>query len=494
MNFLPKLHSIITSTTLLLILFLSSCSNNDDSQANRAQLLGLIDNDALIVGACDPAAFLVSAGAKVDGNEVVLPDNFKLMAQNGNEVFAALSELTSAKGVDYHNLVFSLSADDNTVIFALNNPSSFASWAKDKDMTRENVGELTVFVKNDVAIVVDGNIAWLIVEPESAADAAKKVNDKAAKSLSNPVPQWIAERLSTGDATFVYDLKGLSDAVAKDFKKLGLDYDSVYTPQCKYFSFECNFNGPSLKINGQSYSAEGKQVDLLTEGTYEPISTKALSLVKDSQIALAFSLPESWKKWFENVYKLDQSNAEYADLVLSTYDALKSISLGVSLREGASIATFKPTDIIATVAVVYNKQSAELAAEKWIDFAKKNGIGSTMANGWKVWKENSTSTFAPFQEMPDFKLHFTGRDDLALLSTDAAISSAEIKPDASLDKLIAFFSVDLKKGHPVLQLVACPFGIKIYGTSNVSDYECEITLTDTDKPFIESIINFAGRL
>ena len=107
MNSLPNFRTLVASAMTMLLLFLASCSSNEIRSDRRAELLGMIDKNALIIGAVDPAAVLKSAGAKVDGGEIVLPDNFKRMANNGNKAVSALMELTSAKGVDYYNIVFS---------------------------------------------------------------------------------------------------------------------------------------------------------------------------------------------------------------------------------------------------------------------------------------------------------------------------------------------------------------------------------------------------
>lgn len=495
MNSLPNLRSIIASVTMVMILFLSSCSNEENT-ASRSQLLGLIGNDALVIGSVDPAAILASAGAKVDGGDIVLPDNFNRMAKNGNKAVKALTELTSAKGVDYHSLVFSATADDYTILFAIKNASKFASWAKDKGMVQETIEQYQVFTGDEnVAIVVDNDVAWLIVDPENAAEAAEKVNTKAKAALANPTPQWIVERLTKGDAAFIVDPKSMIDAVGGDFKQSELDYTDFYNQEYKYFAFDCKFDGPSLKLTGHSYSADGKLVDMLPDGSYEPISTKALSLVKDSQIAMAFSFPDNWKKIYESVYKMNgmNYNPEYVDAVSSSFDAIKSISLGASLREGATIATLTPTDIKATAAIAYDKSLLNASAKKWVNIAKDGGFEASLANGWKAWNEDSTFIIAPVAEFPDFKIYFTGRDDLALISTDAAISKTDITPASSLDNLVGFFSVDIKKNNPILQMVACPFGIKIYGTSNASMSECEFTLTDCDGLFLESIIGYASR-
>ena len=498
MNSLPNFRTLVASAMTMLLLFLASCSSNEIRSDRRAELLGMIDKNALIIGAVDPAAVLKSAGAKVDGGEIVLPDNFKRMANNGNKAVSALMELTSAKGVDYYNIVFSASADDYSVVFALTNPDKFVSWAGDKGMAEETVGQFRVLTEKDgdVAVVVDKDIAWLIVEPESAADAAQKVNAKAKAASEKSMPLWMKDCLSKGDAAVVYDIVGASQIMMKELKQIGMDNSSLYNPECKYCAFVCTFDGPSLKISGNAYSADGKVADMLPEGTYETISTKALSLIKDEQLAFAFSLPDNLKKFYASLMNqqgLMNYNTDYAVALASSLDAIKSISFGASLRQGSSIATFKPTDIVATAAVEYDKAASEAAAEKWIALAKKGGMETAIANGWKAWNEDSTFVIAPVAQYPDFKINFTGRDGLALVSTEASIGKTEIRPDASLDNLTAFFSVDLRKDNPILQIVACPFGIKIYGKSDKDSYMCDFTLTDCDGLFLESIINYVSR-
>lgn len=100
---------------------------------------------------------------------------------------------------------------------------------------------------------------------------------------------------------------------------------------------------------------------------------------------------------------------------------------------------------------------------------------------------------SPVSQFPDFKIYFTGKENVALISTDADIADTKLKSDSSLENLVAYISIDLKKTHPALALVNCPFGVKLYATTTAEKSEGYMTLTDTDGQLLETLINFISR-
>ena len=492
---LPVLTAFLVVATIV-----TSCSKSEIAD-RRADLLAMTPDDAPVTVALSPAAILKSAGAEIKGDGVVLPAQLEKIISKNKDIKHVAEMLTSAKGVDYNTLVIAGGTESGCVLFSLSDEAKFEGWAADNGMEVSNVGAYSVCHTPDSmnpGIVIDSNgIAWFIGSCADPAKAVEIVEANKHRATDNRLAEWKIENNEKNDINILINLEKYSDMISGIIATTmpGFSIPSVYSETCKFSFSDIDFDGPSIRMAGEAFDNDGKQTTVYAEGSFEPIPSKALNLIKDSQIAFGFAIPQPPKEFYVSFFAQDmgQLGTEYQNTIKSTMNALKSVVFGVSLKEDASIAGFKPTDLSATAAVAYDKSIAESAAADWIALAENSDLKATLTNGWNAWKEDSTFVIAPQPAFPDFKLYITGRDDLAMISTVADIASSDLKDNSSFDKLVAYGSINLKKSHPVLALVNCPFGVEMRFTATDKKAEGYITLTDCDTPVLETLLNFISR-
>lgn len=501
-----KIFRSLTLTAITAMVFavsiMTSCTKTEIAD-RKADLLALTSDDAPVTLVFSPASVLKSAGAEVDGDKIVLSKQLERLFSKDKDIKQIADMLASANGVNYNCAVVSGGTEFGCVLFALSDPDKFKSWVKDNGMDVATDSGYTVCYtdgKLQPGIVIDNDIAWVIGTCPDTKGAIKIVESNKERATNNRLAQWKIDCLVKNDINILVNLDKYSEMVSGILAMTmpNLNLPSYYSETCKYSVAGINFDGPSIRFYGEAFDAEGKSTTMLPEGSFEPIPSKALNLVKGSQIVFGFAMPDAFKEslgYFssQNMSMLGSEDSDYQKTVTNALSILKSMVFGLSVDETASIATFKPTDLSATLAVAYDKTKAEGLAKDWIALAEDSNVKATISNGWKAWKEDSTFIMAPSPLYPDFKLYFTGRDNLALVSTSADISSAKLNDNSSLDNLICYSSVDIKKSHPALTLVNCPFGVEIRFTSTNEKSEGYITLTDCDTPIIETLLNFISR-
>lgn len=499
MKFISNLCRPLAAICLLTVMLVSSCSK-EASVDRRAELLALVPNNASVV-AIDPSAILKSAGAEVSSKKIKLTKQLERLSEIDNAFGVYFDIITEADGVNRYSTVVGGTKDNYFWLIAIDSPSAFISWAKKNDFEVIADEKQTVCLKEietmPCAVVIEGNVGWIAATAPTAEAAVEYVAANKALAENNSLAQWKIDRMVKSDINMFIDVASYTEMIQKFYEMVGMNMNlpSVYSGECAYGLSDINFDGPTVRMTAETFDKDGKTTPMFEAGTYSLIPSEMLALIKNHQIAFGFSIPEAWTEMFGNLYAQEMSNfgQGYQDVVKSTLKCLKSMVFGISFDENSSIATAKPTDFSGTVAIEYDKAAAEATAADWAAVAQGSGFESTLSNGWKAWKEDSTFVISPVAQFPDFKVYFTGKENVALISTDANIADTKLKSDSSLDNLIAYISIDLKKTHPMLALVNCPFGIKLYGTTTVDKSEGYLTLTDTDGQLIETIINFISR-
>lgn len=496
MKLIPTLYRQLSTLCLLMVILLSSCSKDATTGERRAELLSALPDDAMITVALSPAAVLKSAGMEATSDGIKLSKSIERLVASNSSLNKVVSFITSAKGIDYDAAVVAGGITNGYVLFALSDVDKFCDWAKGNDMEVTKDGSYTVCYKDiqSPAIVIDGLTAWFI---GSAADADKAVsiveNNKSA-AAKNKIAQWKIDRLTKADINVIVDFETYGKEMSSAFAMLGLGaMPNIYAPNCKYTAGDINFDGPTVRMTGEAYDEEGKITTMFAEETVSPIPSSTLALVKGSQIAIGGAIPETLKDMIVNMTAMYNIDKEYRDILSQCLSSLKSFAFGISTRDGMSIANFKPTDINATIAVNYDKAAADKAVTLLSPLAKNFGVDKELAEGWNAWTGKTTLDITPEPSMPSFKIYLTGRDDIALLSTDSNIRGIKLSDDSSLKGLISYLSIDIKKSHPGLTLVGCPFGIEARMTATNEKSEGYITLTETDSPILESLITFISR-
>ncbi|MDE6368110.1 MAG: hypothetical protein K2K94_02610 [Muribaculaceae bacterium] len=496
MKLIPALFRQLSALCLLMVILLSSCAKDAATGDRRAELLSALPDDAMMTVALSPAAILKSAGMEATSDGIKLSKSIERLVASNSSLNKVVSFITSAKGIDYEAAVVAGGISNGYVLFALSDVDKFCEWAKDNDMDVTKDGSYTVCYKDvqTPAIVIDGLTAWFI---GSAADEEKAVsiveNNKSA-AAKNKIAQWKIDRLQKADVNAIVNIDAYGKEMSSAFVMLGLPaLPNLYASNCRYTAGDINFDGATVRMTGEAYDETGNSTTMFAEGSFSPIPSSALALVKDAQIALGGTLPDALKDMIVNMtamYKLDQ---QYRDILSQCLNSLKSIAFGISTRDGMSIANFKPSDINATIAINYDKAADDEAVAILTPLAQNFGFDKEFAEGWNAWTGKTTFDITPEPKMPDFKIYLTGRDDIALISTEANISDIKLSDDSSLNGLLSYLSIDLKKSHPGLTLAGCLFGIEARMTATNEKSEGYLTLTETDTPILESLITFISR-
>lgn len=496
MKSIPDFCRRLLTLCMLMSVILVSCNKDSvTSTDRRSQLISELPDDAVITLAFSPAAVLKSAGMEVSPDGVKPTKSLEKLVASNKSLSSIVDFITGAKGIDYSAAVVAGGTTNGYVLFALSDVHRFTDWAEDKGMTITNNGSLIVCYKgiSAPAIVVDGETAWFIgsaVSPDKAVEIVK--NNKAA-AADNKIADWKVDRLmNDDDINVIVNIEAYSKEMTSALSTLGISNSlaNIYGTNCKYSSAEINFDGPTIRLTGEGLDEAGKPTAIFAEGTYTIIPSEAISLVKDSQIAFGFTFYDAWKNMMAelaNVYRLDK---EYRDIISQVFSSVKAITMGFATK-GKSFTN--PTDILATMAVDYDKPEAEKAVSMLLPLAKQFNIDKNLTDGWNAFCGKSTYVLTPESSMPALKVYITGRDGLGLISTDKSISDVKISPDPKLDGLIAYSVIDIEKSHPLLALANCPFGIDSKFTSTNEKSEGYITLTETDGPILETLISFISR-
>ncbi|MDE5555160.1 MAG: hypothetical protein K2J10_08270 [Muribaculaceae bacterium] len=496
MKLIPNIFRQLSTLCLLMVILLSSCAKDAATGDRRAELLSALPDDAVMTVALSPAAILKSAGMEATADGIKLSKSIERLVASNSSLNKVVGFITSAKGIDYDAAVVAGGITNGYVLFALSDVDKFCAWAKDNDMEVTKDGSYTVCYKDiqTPAIVIDGLTAWFI---GSAADEEKAVsiveNNKSA-AAKNKIAQWKIDRLMKADVNAIVNIEAYGKEMSSAFAMLGLpSLPNLYASNCKYTAGDINFDGATVRMTGEAYDEAGKSTTMFAEGSFSPIPSSTLALVKDSQFALGGSLPDAFTDMISNMVAMYNLDKQLSDCFTQCFRSLKSMAIGVSTRDGMSIANFKPSDISATIAIGYDKTEAEKAVALLTPIAKNYGIGEDLAECWNSWTGKTSFDFSPYPQLPDFKIYLTGKDDIAFISTDAKISEVKLSNDPSLEGLLSYLSIDIKKSHPLLTLAGCPFGIDAHMTATNEKSEGYLTLTETDTPILESLITLISR-
>lgn len=480
---------------MVLTLVLASCSKNE-SVDRRADLLAYVPDNATLTLAFSPAAILKSAGVEVKSDGLTLSKPIERLLSSNSRVYEAVKLIASAKGVDYNCAVIAGGTTDGCVLFALENASKFISWAKDNGMNVDAGENYTVCYidEGDPAIVIDGLTAWFLgaSDKEKALSVVEKCKTAAAE---NKLADWKLPILTMGDADLIIDMKSYTEELSSVLANAGMTglsgmYSDMYPDNQLYSSADFTFDGPTLRISGEMYDNNGKVTPFIPEGTYTPLSKDILNLLKGSQFAFAFSIPEAYKTMMMSIIaqEIYGMSPEQNETVGSLVSSIHNAAFGMSMNENAAIMTFKPNDASATLALNLDKPEFAKAVSTLMAGIPDPQITEAI----KAWTDNTSTTMHPIPGAPDFGITFCGSGDFAIASTDKATAETKIN-QSSLTDYIAYIKIALPKSHPLPALVSCPFGIDAEGVTTVMSSECHVTLTDTDAPFLEAILNFASR-
>lgn len=474
--------------SLFLSLALPSCSSDDTFTDRRRELLAYAGDDAMIIIAADPSVIINSAGAEVKNNRIAPSDKLKQLVADG-KISSILKELADIRGIDLHNSVLIFSNNRIRAAFCLTDPGDFSEWITAKGFTESKEDGRTVFTNNSDAIFVKGDIAVL----------ADKSCDDNGEIAANPVKPWLADALCGSGINMAINIDAFTAAASDIYSSAGIgalsSLNDLYNPECKYVLSDISFDGPSIHIEGKSYDGEGRQTDMLPQGTYEPLSKQMLTLLKDYELSFAFSISDAYRHALAGIFEIageiSPASAAQAGPAAETFDALKSLGMGVSLKEGANILNFSPSDLSAVLACRYDRGKIAGCIN-----AFKNAVhGADISKSANAVISGGTFAFSPLTQYPDFRLYAGGcADEFVIISTDSTTVSGISGAAEVTDGTVAVFNLDLPATHPLARLAAMPFGISADGVSYTDSYSCDFRLTDCEGGFIYNLISYFSKL
>lgn len=494
MSFYRKsLQSVLTILLLLPAIF-QSCSSDSVSD-RRKELLSMVSDDAAFVVATDPSTILKSAGFDVNGNHVKASKELERIASKNNDAVEFLTELSNAKGLDYHNFVASASAQSIYAVFCLSNADDFGSWLKNKEFIRNTSGQYDVFSHDGLSIAINGDIAmianWDSDEPEAIASQAAAIVETAK---TNPLKAWKADRMCAAQTDMLYSFDGLAEAM----KGLGMPEipTKYYAENCKFAMLSLNFDGPTLKMNGETYDAEGHKTPMVEKGTYTPLSNETLALVKGYQLGWAFSVPASFGQMMTELYSNPMMGypTQYAELLGSLFEGIKTMGMGISLKDNANLFQFSAKDLSAVITGSYDKAKLEAAVAE-------------LAKNMNLSDEDLAKAMAVTDDARDGEIHSASLDniypgltlyskatdnDFIMANEEATVAINPARLDIPRD-VLSYGALKLAKSHPLLTLGQCPFGIDMEGYAYDDSYEGEIKLIDCEGGLIYNIISYISK-
>lgn len=489
MNILKSFSCRIATVATVLSLVLASCSKTETAD-RRADLLANVPDDATITVAFSPAAILTSAGIEVKSDGLTLSKSIERLLSSDQDAYSMIKKIAGAKGINYNSAVIAGGTTGGCVLLALQDAGKFCSWAKDNGLTVENEGEYTVCYTDQMSpvIVVDGLTAWFYGSADKAK-AVSMVEETKAAATEKKLADWKLPILTKGDVDMIIDMSSYSLELNKLLSVVGM---SNLVPDCEeglYSTCDFNLDGSTLAITGDVYDSNGKIAPMFAEGTYTPLSKGIVDLVKGSQWACAASLPETYKNIFMAVVlsEMRGMSAEQQNTVSSLVGSIRNFALGFSMDENAMLINPKPSDFAATLALNIDKP----AFGKAINTLLAGFPEPQVAEAVNAWINNTSTTIHP-TGVNDFSITFAGEGDFAIASTDEAKALTKIDP-SDVTNLTAYFKLDLPKGHALPSMFNCPFGVDAEGYTTDSHTEGHVTLTETDAPFLETLINFAAR-
>lgn len=471
-------QSLSTAFALALAFLLTACSGNSNMNALLEKLPA--NSDIVVVG--DIKTVVESAGGKVEGSKVQLPES--LQDEADRDMKKAIDFLYGS-GIDATSCALAYNYEDKypTFVFAIDKEEDFVKAIKDEDFDKDKEDNGVTYYENEsdhaYIAIADGYAYYTIVRyDDNGQKNLRKLIEKAAEEPFAKTPQ--ADYITDGNAV------GASIKWPKEMVRLaevaGVP-DELKKLYKGYLCIKSDLQAEEAIVSTKVFDSAGKEIDVTKLSEYmnleSTIDTKALAyLDKDEFLVYAVSLKDvKWDKLLGDAMTSasGMSGTEWA-VVKSYLEKFEgTVAMGIGLRDGINsfmkinggdVVAFKEIPFTAVAQTKPGKATAlindlkELLSREGLEFA-------TTASGISVKKPQS-----------DISINMEAKGDMIILANHEIkeTSGNPVVKAIDFSKHIGIVALVLNKDNKLVSDLGLEGGIQILATSNVKTGESTLSL------------------
>lgn len=447
-----------TLPALLVAVILAAVTSCSDSKTS--ELLSVAGDDAMAVVLFNPVDLLKSAGATVEGGNLVLPRGLK------KDMPDKTADMLKIRGVDYDRAIM-VGYDGRpgaVVAMVVKDADEVESSLKKIGCDKTKAGSRTAYYNSDTntIFVIENNLLVMIDCWDE--DEVEKYVDAAFDEASTPLASWKADMLASRGSKTVF---GVILPPAREL-------DAA-------IAFSVELTGAKAMVEAEIRDQDGKETTLseLVGVDFAPVGDMMSQLGGKSLVAAAFG---GFKD--TNLAKvLDKFDVSPRRAGLSGVDEsyLRLLSGGVFASFDMADRQSRRYDNIKNYLAVFGVSAVEGRGDKLlsesVDYMRDNGLTVRSDDDGYLVKAI----------VADFNLKADG--DLVVVSTEERPEGA-----MSSDDCIAFLTFDVPADLGVFKELPYRIRFGMKGTARVyeSKAEAEVEFVGSDKPFLATVMEMSN--
>ncbi len=470
-----KTFAMNASAALMMAVGLYSCSSSDEG------MYGYLSSDKLMYMSVNLREVYDNAGFEITADGVKPSEAFMKVVDGAN-AGKALTVL-NMRGINLDNVVMMIDASDNNengiLVFTIEDKDKFASYLKENDLTATNDNGVEVYsMKNNTAIIVDGDYGLLVDLQDDASATVKAFKEAAAK---NPLKSWQKEALSKSNTLAMV-------MNVNEFYKLGSENAGAAMPSLEklgypkgedcYGVFTSSLSG--LEWNGEYgiCDAEGKTVKFDIE-FYPPV-TSLLDYTDSKDCAVLLGAMPKDFDYSGLLATIDNVPASATKQISAVLNTIHSVMLAGGPLDITSYNSGEGWTGVLAVAL------APGSAQEYLNMLKVLGSQAEVP----MQKSENEITVSDFYGI-NASLKADGDNLVLAVNTpaDAKRSSFKASEFGNTGGMI----IDIPANTPSTTLLSIPFGVKYNMTTNMNEKSTtSLKLTDTQGKLLQNIIEFVA--
>lgn len=460
---------LFSAVALLLALGVSSCTDS-----KTKELLSVVGDDAYGVAVVNTIDVLKSLDASFENGQVTLPPSLKKIAGSG------VKEISKLRGIDFERVLFAAYDDSPSEMFAalIKDGKEVEASLKKFNMKKKKVGDKAVFIEDTeytsgAVAFCEGNVLifythlWWYDE-DDMQKKFEEIFDRATESMED----WKISAIQGNSSSSVFGL-----FVSPDSK---VDVSAA---------FAINFSGSKATFKAKVMNASGEEVEVNKEFGVEPamLGNMTKHISDKDHFAFAFGGLKD----------------------MSIQDAIEEINIpGLSreIERNFRYAPFDSEDFFKVLNggffVTANLENPAKEPKSLKSVTAAVGVRTVDGRGEKLLKElkslvkNAGVKVTSEDDGFGVKIPEMGNINVVLDGDCLIAATAEESPNSTMGSengMAAFLSVNLPSNFFLFKDYGIKFGVK--GQAHISDnvLEGEIELTETDKPFLLTLVEAADK-
>lgn len=512
------LKTIAALATLTAAVLLTACS---DESPDKLEYIVADDADIVVTG--DISRLVATTGSTVDGNRIAPSATL-------NEAIAALppynrkavGRMLEFKGFDWSDALLTAKTGKNgvdiVIVWSVTDADAFAKSLCEEEpalTTGKHAGYTTVGTDGGCLLLKD-NLGFMAIhngKPCSAKGAAALIDAWHEKAEKQPIADWKKEKLRAANIINVMVAgrpfaKKLEGDAAYHLAALRYPFVKEWVPKVSegilFGSFD--IEGQSATARLSVFDTAGKELDIAGKGK---IDTSLLKYGTEHDVAVAaIANTEKIASFIEKFLPRDarQPDREPFDKIV------KNLNGSAVLMAGPKTADITGYDRLSNWSIVFAAHYKDQGAAQAVDYLAQ--LARTMASDEFRLATHQPGHHAAIDIVTDYEYNdnvpyfedgymtpvvsrfFAFADgDVLVISNDpislngpgTAVGKKVLEGDNSYAAV-----VDLGKGRAPLSAFNTPFGVNATLAACGNTVSAEITLTDTDRPFMEAILKVLG--